>query len=293
MFRYLAVIAILTLANASAGMLPLEQASQALKQSSKEDKRKWMGLWPSLTEAAIAEGYDLPLPFGISANYIYLRRNIEVKEVKAGLNGSLNDVSNYLAVETENDVQTGLIRFDAFLLPFLNIYGFGGTIKNQSAVDLTITVPGIGGRPITRNVQVNPDLTADIWGAGANLSGGYKNFFISLDATYSATDLGGAFSDSVEVWIFASRLGYRGSIRGKTTTFFTGAAYWDSETVISGSLPLGANTLDFDVLQGPENPWNALIGCAIDLSDRWQVQAEWDFNFEDMNMAILGASYRF
>jgi hypothetical protein len=213
--------------------------------------------------------------------------------VQAGLNGNLGDVSEFLAVETENDVQTGLLRIDAFLLPFLNVYALGGVVQNQSEVDLTVTIPWIGGQEITRNIQLSPDLTADIWGAGFNLSGGYKNFFVSLDTTYSATDLGGAFSDTVDVTIYSGRIGYRGAIKGYTTTIFTGGAYWDSETVISGQLPIGSNTLDFEVLQGPAKPWNYLVGCAVDLDHHWQIQAELNFNFDDMTMLVLGGTYRF
>lgn len=259
-----------------------------------ESDRSWYGLWPELTKEALNQGYDIPLPFGVSATYIQLNRNVVVKSVKAGVNGELKNVSQFLAVDTDNEVKTGLMRLDVFPLPFLNLYAFGGKIDNQSEVDLTLTVPGIGGNEITRHVQVFPDVQADIWGAGANLSGGYKNFFVSLDAVYSTTDLGGAFSDTVDVWIYSGRLGYRGQINGYTTTFFGGAAYWDSETVISGSVPLtGGNTLDFDVLQGPKNPWNGLIGCAVDLNPHWQLQAEYSFNFDDMRMVVLGTTYRF
>ncbi len=278
-------------------VLPLHAKDQPLlteAEAQTDDGRSWYGLWPSLTKEALAQGYEIPLPFGVSATYINLQRNVEVKDVKAGVNGDLKNVSRFLAVDTENEVQTGLIRLDAFPLPFLNVYAFGGRIDNQSEVDLNITIPGPGGGDITRDIRVFPDLQADIWGAGANLSGGYKNFFASFDAVYSATDLGGAFSDTVDVWIYSGRIGYRGKIYGYTTTLFAGAAYWDSETIISGSLPLGNNnTLDFEVLQGPAKPWNGLVGCAVDVNPHWQIQAELDFNFDDMTMLVLGTTYRF
>lgn len=153
-----------------------EQVTHPVLPDTSSDSRSWYGLWPELTKEALNQGYDIPLPFGVSATYINLRRNVEVKSVKAGVNGTLKDVSRFLAVDTENEVQTGLIRLDAFPLPFLNIYAFGGRIDNQSEVDLAITIPGPGGGDISQDIRIFPDLQADIWGAGANLSGGYKNF---------------------------------------------------------------------------------------------------------------------
>ena len=35
-----------------------------------------------------------------------------------------------------------MVRFDAWLLPFLNIYGLGGYIWNTSRVDVTVDLPG-------------------------------------------------------------------------------------------------------------------------------------------------------
>ncbi|MBK1790290.1 hypothetical protein [Persicirhabdus sediminis] len=258
----------------------------------KEDKRHWKGLWPALTDDAVSRGYDLPLPFGISASYLSLERSVEVKSVKAGFNGNLNNVTRRVSVDTQNEVQSGILKLDTFILPFLNVYAFGGKIDNQSAVDLSVTYPWFGGDR-TYETRLFPDLQADLWGAGISLSGGYKNFFTTLDVTYSSTDFGGAFSERIEAFIYSSRIGYRGSIGKYTTSIFAGAAYWDTESVIKGSIPIGGNNLDFEVLQGPSNPWNAMVGAAIDFSDRWQCHGQFDFNFDDMTMLVIGTTFRF
>ena len=52
-----------------------------------EQEQHWSRL-PFLGEAARARGYTLPLPFGVTAAYNYIGRDIEITDVRVGVNGA-------------------------------------------------------------------------------------------------------------------------------------------------------------------------------------------------------------
>src|SRR4249920_2960102 len=70
---------------------------------------------PFLGEEARKLGHELPEPFGVGFVYANL--------------GSSADVDNVN------------VKLDAWLLPFLNVYGIVGKIKNKSDTHLEVTLP--------------------------------------------------------------------------------------------------------------------------------------------------------
>ena len=49
----------------------------------------------------------------------------------------------------------------------------------------------------------------------------------------------------------------------------------------------------FEAVQAPEHPLNALVGMNAAVFKRWEVFAEYGFNFDDVHVVAFGLSFRF
>lgn len=251
-----------------------------------EKNERWSSFLPLYGDHVEAMGHELPLPFGVGLNFITLNRGIEVKEIKAGRNGQLNDVTDLVAVDATTHVDTLLARVDAWILPFLNVYFMGGYLDNTSDVDVTFKLPGE-----TNDIHVasGGDLTGTVWGGGLQLAAGYGDFFVMLDGNYIYSELDSLLDEVIQVTIYSARTGWNGKIKGVPTRIWLGGMYWDADRVVKGSV----GNLSFEVLQGPTEPTNLTLGTNVELSKRWSLFAEYAFNFEDLRMLAIGTGYRF
>jgi hypothetical protein len=247
-----------------------------------------------MAEEAYKQGHELPLPFGVGLNFITLKRDIEVKEIRAGF-GQLHDVTDLVAVDATTYVDTLIARVDAWILPFLNLYVMGGYIENQSEVLASFTIPLPGGGSTNVTLDSSDDMSGMLIGGGITLAAGYGDFFLTLDANYSSTKLDGVLDETVQVGIYSARTGWNGKVGQKPLRIWTGGMYWDSERVVKGSVDSGSalGPIRFEVLQGPADPFNLLLGTSFDLDRHVQLVAEYAFNFADLQMLTLGATYRF
>jgi len=250
----------------------------------------WSSFLPLMADEAYKNGYELPLPFGVGLNFITLKRDIEVKNIRAGFN-ELHDVTDLVAVDATTYVDTLIARVDAWIFPFLNLYVMGGYIQNNSKVSANFTInnpfPGGG----TTNISLNSsgEMSGTLFGGGITLAAGYADFFLMLDANLSKTKLDGVLDEAVQVGIYSVRTGWDGTIAQKPVRIWLGGMYWDSERIVKGT----AGPIHFEVLQGPVDPFNLTLGTSVDLSKTIQLIAEYAFNFADLQMLTLGVGYRF
>ena len=148
---------------------------------------------PFLADEARKRGYDIPLPLGFSPAYTYLQRDIKIHDLRIGLNGATpQSVINFVNVGSRIKVNAGLGRIDAFIFPFLDVYGLLGYLSEESTTSgiATIPLPGPGGR--TRTVSFSGVTPVDglLTGVGVTAAMGYKQFFAALDVNYTVADLG-------------------------------------------------------------------------------------------------------
>jgi hypothetical protein len=79
----------------------------------------------------------------VGAIYSYLERDIEVHDLRIGINGgSLASVSEFVDLGSRSHVNVGLGRFDVFIFPFLDVYTLLGYVSNESTTTGTVTMPG-------------------------------------------------------------------------------------------------------------------------------------------------------
>ena len=263
----------------------------------------WAGL-PFMAQQAADRGYELPLPLGVSLIYNYLERDIEITDVRVGVgDGPLVSVNDYASLGSRPEVHVVAARFDAWLLPFLNLYMLGGHIWNNSKTQVTVkqgaffpgsTIPPLPAVPREDiNVELETDLEGAFGGVGMTLAAGYDDFFMNVDANWTASDMG--FADDFIAIIASARAGWHGTSIGLPLRSWTGLAYWDTENTASASADLdGDGTIDFrfEADQGPKRPINMIFGGNYGYHRHSDVFVEVGTNYGDMFFLALGISGR-
>lgn len=256
--------------------------------------RHWSSL-PFLGDLAREAGYALPLPFGASLAYNYVARDIEVTDVRVGVDGArLSSVSHVANFKARSVVDAGVLKLDAWLLPFLNVYVIGGYIFNDSDVNIRVTVPRPGPLPGTREflIKAKTELEGFVGGGGLSLAGGYRQFFGMVDINYSQADMG--FDDRFHALIASGRVGWSGTVGAIPFRLWTGAAYWGTKNTAKGTVEVPeVGTVRFEADQGPKHPWNAVVGVSSALHRHFELFAEYGFNFSDVQFFAGGLTIRF
>jgi hypothetical protein len=262
----------------------------------KPAEESWSSFLPLMKEQALARGYELPLPFGVSVIYNYLARDVKVSDVRIGVDSEpLQSVSRFLDLGSSSKVNAGLLKADAWLFPFLNAYFLGGYIHNESVSEGHVTLPQPG--PIPRpplefDFTLPTTLDGFVGGGGLTLAAGYREFFLMMDANYTQTDIG--FDDTFRAFVASVRTGWNGKFGSVPARLWLGGAYWDTENTARSTVTAPAvGTISFEADQGPRTPWNMVVGGSVVLGRHWDTFLEYGFNFEDVHIVATGITFRF
>lgn len=249
---------------------------------------RWSSFLPMMADEARKRGYDLPLPFGVSAIYNHIERNINVNDLRIGLNGgSPQSVSRFVNLGSTSKVDAAVGRADAWLLPFLDVYGLLGYLRNESVTQGEVTLPGR-----TFSFSGETALEGVVAGGGITLATGYRDFFLMADANISQTDIG--FDDAFSALIVSIRTGWNGKFGKLPTRLWVGGMYWDTDNTARSTVNVpGTGTVSFEADQGPAHPWNASVGAQVGLSKQWEGMLEYGFNFDDVHIFAAGLTFRF
>jgi len=275
---------------------PLVAAAQAPGgAAATDDAGRWPYTLPFLADTAVKRGYELPLPLGISGVFYYVERDIEITDVRVGINGApLQSASHFLDLGSTSHVSVALSRFDAWLLPFLDVYGLLGYVSNNTTTRGTVAVPTLGPGPGVRsfNVSATTHLDGFVGGAGFILAGGYRELFVMGDVNYSQTDIG--FDDRFRALIGSVRTGWNGKILDVPTRFWVGGMYWGTRSTAKATIDVpNVGRVKFEADQGPVHPLNATIGASVTLFRRWDAFLEYGFNGDDVQAVSAGLTFRF
>lgn len=98
-------------------------------------------------------GYDLPLPLGAGANFVYMKQGVDIRNLKIGIGSPSQKVEKVTFRNASVRDAAATARLDLWLLPFDNIYGILGYIDGEAELDvhlpgITVDVPIIGPIPI-------------------------------------------------------------------------------------------------------------------------------------------------
>lgn len=263
-------------------------------KSNDTDNNRILPFW---SDWAKQQGIDLPLPFGVSANYIFMSRDVDVTNVTVEFRDrapeSINDFTSFAV---RNKTSVAAVKFDAWILPLVDVYvsvGYANTNANMNA-NIIIDRPIRPLPPVELDVETQTKVEGPYLGFGSTLVAGYKTWFVMADANYGKT-WPDEINNSIDFTFLSARSGFAGKLgQNNLMKVWLGAAYLFSTTTLQITAP--SETLG-DILikieQHPVNPWTFHSGFMITLDDRFDFMAELGTNFKDASISVLNVSYRF
>jgi hypothetical protein len=268
------------------------------KSETVEPITRWVPIWG---EQVREKGYDLPLPFGVGANLVFMDQGIDIRNLNVNISVPGLDISSVTFRNSRAEDTAYTARLDMWLLPFVNIYGIFGYINGEARLNINVPAISIGNTPITDsiNASLNVDYHGTTYGGGMTLGGGYKNFFATVDGNYTYSNIDVANS-KIEVYTISPRLGMlvdSNAIEG-SMALWVGAMYMNYRQTVTDSINLNtlipgfpAVELDFDIDIKNEQPWNFLFGGQWEITKRWQFMAEGGIG--NRKHVITGLFFRF
>jgi hypothetical protein len=115
-------------------------------------------------------GIELPRRFGIAVNFISMERDIEVTDVTVKVGSrppeSISDRANF---DVANRTTLTMVRFDAWVLPFLDLYAMAGETRTDTSMVASFEIAPPVGDPIPVIVEQNSRVDGPLYGGGATL----------------------------------------------------------------------------------------------------------------------------
>jgi hypothetical protein len=221
----------------------------------------------------MVQGGYFPPPFGVSAVYFHQTQDYELDKLSVGVPGFDQVPANLIRIDNKIDEYNG--KFDAWLLPWLNVFGLAGKLNGTTNVDFGAIQQAFQ-LPFSK-VQIKYD--GEVYGLGAVLAAGSDHFFGSLTTIATNTSLSGDFESSAQAFVLTPRLG----IHNLGGALYVGAMYQKATEEHKGTinLPLIQGLppipVPFDIKLKQKDDWNWLLGGTLNLGPSWTLQGESGF----------------
>ncbi len=267
--------------------------STKIKSNDTDNKR----ILPFWSDWAKQQGIDLPLPFGVSANYIFMSRDVDVTNVTVEfLDRAPESINDFTSFAVRNKTSVAAVKFDAWILPLLDVYvsvGYANTNANMNA-NIIIDRPIRPLPPVELDIETQTKVQGPYLGFGSTLVAGYKSWFVMADANYGKT-WPDEINNSIDFTFLSARSGFAGKLgQNNLMKVWLGAAYLFSTTTLQITAPSESlGDILIKIEQHPVNPWTFHSGFMITLDDRFDFMAELGTNFKDASISVLNVSYRF
>lgn len=287
-----------------------QQRDEDLSRSTIQSKSRILPIWGN---EARARGYELPEPFGIGYGYMNLRQDVVVDKIAFIFpkNPLTAEATKIKAGHTREKNESHMLKLDTWILPFLNVYGVYGKTKGSSKTTIdNVTFNDID-LPFAQGMPFVLDFEGKTYGGGAVLAGGYKQFFATLDANYTRTNLD-ILDGDISALVITPRIGYEFTFQpllsGQGSTkvqVWVGAMYQDITQRFKGNInnlnlpkpfaslirALDDPGMKFDVKQHLAQKWNNTIGARIEITRNFNILSEVGFN--NRNSFYISGELRF
>jgi hypothetical protein len=239
-------------------------------------------------------GIELPLPFGIGMNFIYMERDIEVTDVTVTVGDRPPEsIAGRASFDVSNRTSLSMVRFDAWVLPFLDLYVMAGETRTDTSLLASFEIAPPVGAPIPVVVEQNSRVNGPLYGGGATLVVGHGAFFAMLDANYARSDLE-LFDGTIDALLLSGRVGWHRDTGLGQWRVWTGVMYLDSSRTltITTDIPVFGQAV-VEVDQRPVNPTTLELGGSLSINRRWDILVELGSNFDDAFLIVVSGGYRF
>jgi hypothetical protein len=178
----------------------LSKKQQAYVDSLKQVEYPY--IFPFLGQKAYRNGFDIPYPAGIMANYIWMDQGIVIDNFQLGIESPNASVplspAEFIGFsENRNTSYAFNVRPDLWIFPFLNVYGLFGYGSSTTEVNLS--------EPVQMKSVVQQQMST----AGFGLMGafGLGPLWMSVDGNWTWT-FPELLEDPVSVRLLGVRLGH-------------------------------------------------------------------------------------
>ena len=230
-----------------------------------------------LGKKSVPEAYrgDLQAPMGLSFAYSKMTDTVRISDFAVALGGQPLPAGAVVVNTADHDTNTFMARFDTWVLPFVNVYGFAATI-NGAAQNVPVTVNPIPGLPA---IPVPPTITlpfnGHLYGVGTTLAGGYKKFFASYDINREWVTLSILSNDTSAV-AQSIRAGVRTHVKGNLMAFYLGGFHLrlGDGPLTGAGIFAAVPSASFSLKVKPTDPWNTIVGANIGVSKQFTITVE-------------------
>jgi hypothetical protein len=203
-------------------------------------------------------------------------------------------VSQFANFNARGTVSGALVKADAWLFPFLDVYLLLGYIYNTTDVNVQVAVPRPGPLPGNRqfNIAMKVVLDGFVGGGGVTVAAGYCQFFVMADVNYTQTEMG--FDDRFRALIGSARAAWNGKVGLIPLRLWVGGVYRDTKNTAKSTVDVpDVGVIRFETDKGPKNPWNAVVGISPAFRRHFEFFAENGFGPGDLMFFAGGLTARF
>lgn len=258
-----------------------------------------LGLLPCVAQADplfqkdLAKGRYMPKAFGIGLDIVRIDQELKIDRLSVVTPPGFSPlpIDDASAIITQSDVGNDGVKFDAWLLPYLSVFGLIGKFDGDTDVDLRgllLPLP-------TELQQLRISYDGDLFGGGFVLAAGGERWFGSVVVTYTDTDLDGGFFSSIEATTIQPRVGLR---YGNNNEVWLGGYWVNADESHSGSINVdfgpgvGIVPIGFDVDLSQSEDFSPSVGTHITFGTSWEVTLEIGGG-GDRDTALGNLTYRF
>jgi len=228
---------------------------------------------------------ELPKPWGIGIDLFTMNQDYDISQLAFNLPGA--ELGNPGGILVDSKAQSQTLKLDVWVLPFLNVFAMAGHVKADTAVNLSNAQISIGGQALPLGV-LDLNYNGLVYGGGLTAAVGGKNWFTSVTATFTDTDLSGDFKTSVKSTTIQPRIGI---IRGNWQ-YYVGGFYLDTEEDHVGAIDLpGLGVIPFAVSLSQQDDWNYSTGVHYVFSKSSEMAFE--VGLGDRQYTLLNYTHRF
>ena len=289
-------------------VLTLGFAQQIFAQddnASAGDAERWSDFLPLNKE--LAGDADLPLPFGIGITGYWQEQDMKAKNIGLGLDAAALRAGNINATATSTNVESELnnynARLDAWLLPFLNVYGVYGKVDGENtasglALD-AVTAATLAGAGVTIPDSFTFSYDGNVYGFGLILAGQWGKYWGTIDYNFTQADLDISTSE-IDTSTLSPRIGVNGEFASIKGSLWLGAMYQDIDEKQIGDILFPATVpgpatinlpVSYDVRLEQVQQWNFLLGGSAELSEKVLLSIEGGIG--DRKQVMGNLTYRF
>lgn len=256
-----------------------------------EDEARWSDFLPLNKE--MAGDADLPLPLGIGVTIYNQDQDLKSKSISLAVPIMFIDhgVISAENAKVASEVDSKSLRLDAWVLPFLNVYGVVGDVdgKNTVAPGLDIVGAPAALAALEAGIEASGftlDYNGDFHGFGAVLAGQMGEYWGTIDYNFTETDLD-ISSSEIETHTITPRIGRSGTLGNAKGSLWIGAMRQKIDEDFNGEMTFGGLDIGYKVKNEQEDEWNFLVGGSIELDEQADFALEAGFGDREQLMGSL------